>query len=59
MCEEPAIFRFALPRFATLVQNSVLTGKLTGNLADLGFLRRFRRPIDQKIQWLAVKFPAQ
>jgi hypothetical protein len=39
--------------------NSVLTGKLTGNFADLGFLRRFRRPIDQKIQWLAVKFPAQ
>jgi hypothetical protein len=34
-------------------------GPEEGRVTDLGSLRRFRRPIDQKIQWLAVKFPAQ
>src|ERR1019366_4910719 len=30
--------------------NSLLTGKLTGNFADSGALRRFWRPVDERIQ---------
>src|SRR5262249_10888376 len=40
-------------------QNSLLTGKLTGNFIDSGPLARFSRPIGKQIQWLAAKFPRQ
>src|SRR6266404_4018311 len=39
--------------------NSLLTGKLTGNLVDSGPLPRFRCPVGERIQWLAEKFPTQ
>jgi hypothetical protein len=32
------------------LSNSLLTGKLTGNFADSGALRRFWRPVDEQIQ---------
>jgi len=39
--------------------NSLLTAKLTAYFADWGPPRRFSRPIDRLIQWLAAKFPTQ
>ena len=39
--------------------NSLLTGKLTGNFAESGQPLRFWRPIGERIQWLADKFPTQ
>ncbi len=39
--------------------NSLLTGKLTGNFVDSGPPLRFSRPIGQRIQSLAAKFPTQ
>src|SRR6266436_4187785 len=39
--------------------NSLLTGKLTGNFVDSGPLPRFLRPVGERIQWLAEKFPTQ
>ena len=36
--------------------NSLLTGKLTGNFADIRPSRRFSRPVSQRIQLLADKF---
>jgi hypothetical protein len=39
--------------------NSLLTGKLTGNFVDSGHPVRFSRPVGERIQWLAAKFPTQ
>jgi len=39
--------------------NSLITGKLTGNFANSGPPARFWRPIGERIQWLAAKFPTQ
>jgi hypothetical protein len=36
-----------------------LSGKLTAYFADSGPSRRFSRPIDGLIQWLAAQFPTQ
>jgi hypothetical protein len=35
----------------------VLTGKLTGNFADSGICLQDWLPFNQRLQWLAVKFP--
>jgi hypothetical protein len=40
-------------------QNSLLTGKLTGNFADSGVVPQVWLPCDQQLQWLAVTFPIQ
>ena len=39
--------------------DSLITGKLTAYFADWGSSRRFSRPIDGLIQWLAARFPTQ
>src|SRR6266571_2437847 len=39
--------------------NSLLTGKLTGKFADSSASQRFWRPVGERIQRLAVKFPTQ
>jgi hypothetical protein len=43
----------------SLHQNSLLTGKLTGNFAVLGVVLQIWHPIHAKLQSVAVKFPKQ
>jgi hypothetical protein len=43
----------------SLHQNSLLTGKLTGNFAVLGVVLQIWHPINAKLQSVAVKFPKQ
>jgi hypothetical protein len=40
-------------------QNSLLTGKRTGNFVESGSVEAFSRFVCQQIQSLAAKFPAQ
>jgi hypothetical protein len=40
-------------------QITLITGKITGNFIDSGPLPQFRRPVGERIQWLAAKFPKQ
>ncbi len=40
-------------------QNSLLTGKITGNFVDSGHLLRFLRAVGERIQWFGAKFPTQ
>src|SRR5437899_5018518 len=42
---------------SSLHPNSLITGQLTGNFADSGPPARFSRPVGERIQWLAAKFP--
>jgi hypothetical protein len=37
----------------------LITGKITGNFVDSGFFWQFWRPVSERIQWLADKFPTQ
>ena len=48
---------YDVPR--SLHQNSLLTGKLTGNFAVSGVVLQICHPINAKFQSLAVKFPKQ
>jgi hypothetical protein len=55
----PEWWRTQSPSNRSPAPNSLLTGKLTGNFAESGLVRRFSRQLGQQIQCLAGKFPAQ